>query len=247
MHMSALRSMAMPRVALVSAALVAGLLVASIDAGPAQATPNRARDCTGCHGSGSVSGIVTARPSTTRLAPGARYTVAIRPPANRNGGEVGFWIANSNAAGVTGTSTGVTGGPSSAASFTARMTAPAAVGTYFYKVWAVHGPDDSSGVTNVARYSIDVAAAAPTVLRAHITRLSRARDRARATMTITGRRFATRGVVRFGTAHARIRSWSARQIVVRVPVPRPAAHRARVTVTPRGGRASNGVMFTWKR
>jgi hypothetical protein len=36
------------------------------------------------------------------------------------------------------------------------MTAPATAGTYYYKVWAVRGPDNASGVTNFARYSITV-------------------------------------------------------------------------------------------
>jgi hypothetical protein len=235
------------KVALLALTLSGGLLLASVGAGPALATPSRARDCTGCHGSGSVAGTVTARPSTTSPAPGAAYTVAITPPANQNGGQVGFWIATSTAAGATGASTGVTGGPSSAASFTARMTAPAAPGTYYYKVWSVHGPDDSRGVTNFAVYSVTVAAASPTASPAHVTRLSPARGHARATMTVVGRRFARRGTVRFGSAAARVISWRSTRIVVKVPAPRHGARRARVTVTPSGATASNAVMFTWLR
>jgi PKD repeat protein len=155
-----LKSLAVPKIALVAATLASGMLFASVDAGPAQATPSRARDCTGCHGSG-LSSTVTARPSTTTPAAGASYTVVVTPPARSGGGQVGFWIANSTAAGATGTSTGVTGGPSSAATFTASMTAPTAAGTYWYKVWSVRGPDDSSGVTNFALYSITVSGAVP--------------------------------------------------------------------------------------
>jgi hypothetical protein len=239
-------SMAIPKLVLVAAALAGGLLIASVDAGPALATPSRARDCTGCHGPGSVGGTVTARPETVTPAAGASYQVAIAPPANRNGGRVGFWIANSTAAGATGTSSGVTGGPSSAASFTATMTAPTAAGTYYYKVWAVHGADNSSGVTNYARYSITVTAATPRPSVAHISKLSRVHGIARSRMTITGKGFARRGVVRFGTRFAHVSSWSGRKIVVKVPAA-GHAHRARVTVTPKGGVASNGVTFTWKR
>jgi hypothetical protein len=147
------------RMAVLAAGLTAAILVATIDQPPSQATPSRARDCTGCHGSGSVSGTVTATPSTTTPAAGAAYTVAITPPAGS--GNTGYWIANSTSAGATGTTTGVMGGPSSAASYTATMTAPATAGTYYYKVWAVRGPDSALGVTNFARYSITVGPVAP--------------------------------------------------------------------------------------
>jgi hypothetical protein len=148
------------KIAVLAAGLTAAILVPTIDQTPAQATPSRARDCTGCHGSGSVSGTVTARPSTTTPVAGAAYTVAITAPAGI--GRTGYWIANSTAAGATGTTTGVMSGPSSAASYTAAMRAPATAGTYYYKVWAVRGPDSASGVTNFARYSITVRPAVPT-------------------------------------------------------------------------------------
>lgn len=247
MRIALLSATTAPKMILVAAALSSGLVLTGLDAGPVLATPSRARDCTGCHGTGSVSGTVSAQPSTSNPAAGAAYTVAITPPANPNGGQVGFWIANSTAAGVTGASTGVTGGPSSATSFTARMTAPTTAGTYYYKVWAVHGPDNSSGVTNFALYSITVTASTPIPARAHISRLSPVRGHAGIRMTITGSGFSPRGSVRFGATTARITSWAARRIVVKVPVRRPAVRRARVTVTPRGGAASNGVMFTWTR
>jgi hypothetical protein len=232
---------------LVVGALAGGLVLTSLDAGPVLATPSRARDCTGCHGTGSVSGTVSARPSTSNPSAGAAYTVAITPPANPNGGQVGYWIANSTAAGATGASTGVMGGPTSATSFTARMTAPTTAGTYYYKVWAVHGPDDSSGVTNFAVYSFAVTATAPAPAPAHISRLSPARGRAGARLTITGSRFGARGTIRFGAVRARVTSWAAGRVVVTIPARRPAVRRARVTVTPRNGAASNGVLFTWTR
>ncbi len=245
MRTTALKTLSVTRIAVLAAALSGGLALGSLDAGPAVATPSRARDCTACHGTGSVGGTVTARASASTLASGGSYTVRITPPENRNGGQVGFWIANSNAAGATGPSTGVTGGPSSVATFTARMTAPATPGRYYYKVWAVHGSDDASGVTNFARYAITVVASAP-VTRAHIVRLAPARGATRSTMTITGRRFGRPGLVTFGPARARVRSWKTGRIVVKVPARPGAVRRARVTVTPRGGSASNAVMFTWK-
>jgi Lamin Tail Domain len=156
------RSMSAPKIALIATALAGGLLVATVDVRQAEATPNRARDCTGCHGSGSVTGSVSATPSTTTPAAGATYTVRITTPANPNGGATGYWIANSDAGGATGTSTGVTGGPSSAATYTATMKAPATVGTHYYKAWVVKGSDSPSGRTNFALYQITVGAPAPT-------------------------------------------------------------------------------------
>jgi len=244
MRTTALPTSSVTKMAVLAAALAGGLGLSSLDAGPAVATPSRARECTACHGPGSVGGTVTARPSAATLAPGGSYTVAIAPPQNRNGGQAGFWIANSNAAGATGSSTGVTGGPSSVATFTARMTAPATPGTYFYKVWAVHGPDDASGVTNFAGYQITVVAAAP-VSRPQVVRLSPPRGAAGTSVTITGRRFGRPGVVTFGPRRARVTSWRTARIVVRVPARRGARRRVRVTVTPQGGSASNVAIFTW--
>ena len=161
-----------PTLAVLATGLAAALLVATIDPLPAQATPSKARDCTGCHGSGSVAGTVRATPSTTSPAPGAAYTVAVTAPAGR--GNTGYWIANSNASGATGSSTGARGGPSSAASYTATMRAPATPGTYYFKVWAVRGPDNSSGVTSFARYQITVRIPKPAapVPTAAVTRLA---------------------------------------------------------------------------
>jgi hypothetical protein len=160
-RMSGLKSTAFPQVALIAGVLASGLLVSTVDARPAQAFPNQASECTGCHGNGSVAGKVTAKPSTTSPASGTTYTVAITPPATPNGGRTGFWIANSTAAGATGTTTGVTGGPSSARSYTASMEAPAAPGTYYYKVWANRGSANRSAQTNFASYSITVTGPTP--------------------------------------------------------------------------------------
>src|SRR4029078_13551605 len=79
-----------PTLAVLATGLAAALLVATIDPLPAQATPGKARDCTGCHCSGSVAGTVRATPSTTSPAPGAAYTVAVTAPAGT--GNTGDWI-----------------------------------------------------------------------------------------------------------------------------------------------------------
>ena len=157
MRIHSLKRLTIPKIAVLATGLVAAMLVATIHPMPAQATPSKARDCTVCHGSGSVAGTVTAKPNAATVAPGATYMVAISI-ATTASGNTGFWIANSTAAGATGTTTGVTGGPSAALSYAPTMTAPAAAGTYYYKVWANQGMDDSSAQTNFAIYSITVTA-----------------------------------------------------------------------------------------
>jgi len=161
-----LKRKTIPKIAVLATGLAAALLVATIHPTPAQAFPSKAQDCTNCHGSGTVSGTVTAVPSTTTPAVGAAYTVAITMPANAAGSDTGYWIANSTAAGVTGTTTGKTGGAAgtAATSYTAAMTAPATAGTYFYKVWAVNGHADATGVANFALYSITVGGPPPTTI-----------------------------------------------------------------------------------
>jgi len=158
-----LKRNAIPKLAVLATGLTAAILVATINPVPAQAYPNKQKDCTGCHGSGVVAGTVTAVPSTTTPAAAAAYTVLVTPPATA-AGDTGFWIANSDAAGVTGATTGVYGGYSgtAAATYTATMAAPAASGTYFYKVWAVNGPTDSTASANFAIYSITVGAVVTT-------------------------------------------------------------------------------------
>src|SRR5450631_3080080 len=132
-----LKKMSIPKVAVLATGLTAAVLAAMLGPSAAQATPTKQANCTGCHGSGSVSGTVTAKPSTATLSTGAAYTVLVTPPATPAGANTGFWIANSDATGATGTTTGVTGGPGSASTYTAAMTAPATAGTYYYKVWSV--------------------------------------------------------------------------------------------------------------
>jgi serine protease len=148
--------MTIPKIAVLATGLTAAILVATIHPTPAQAFPSTEQNCTNCHGSGVVAGTVTATPSTTTPAAGAAYTVTITI-ATTSSGDTGYWIANSDAVGVTGTSTGVTGGPTSALTYTRPMTAPATAGTYYYKVWANQGPESASSA-NFALYNITVAA-----------------------------------------------------------------------------------------
>jgi len=142
------------------AALSAAVIVGVVKAKPADAFPNKEKDCAGCHGDGTYAATVTATPSSATVAPGATYTVAITLSQNPNGTfNTGYWIANSTVAGATGTSTGVYGGDTGTQhAFTATMTAPVTPGTYYYKVFTDEGPSDSTGVVGFKVYSITVVA-----------------------------------------------------------------------------------------
>jgi len=158
-----LKRKSIPKIAVLATGLAVAMMAATISPPVAQAFPSKQQECLNCHGPGTVGSTVTAVPSTTTPAAGATYTVAVGMPANADepAGDTGYWIANSTAAGVTGTSTLVYGGNdgTGAATRTATMTAPAAAGTYYYKVWAVKGSTATTGVTNSALYSITVAGA----------------------------------------------------------------------------------------
>ena len=232
--------------------LTAAILVATIDPTPAQAFPNKQQDCTGCHGSGAVAGIVKATPSTTTPAAGAAYTVLVTAPVNATGEDTGYWIANSTAAGATGTTTGVYGGYSGtmAATYTAPMTAPAAVGTYYYKVWSVKG-STSNPLTesNFALYSITVGTTpppttttTPPVLTANISALSPRHGNVGTMVTIQGSDFGAPGTLQFGTVAVTVSSWTNTSIVFYVPAG-VTTHMALVTVNPMAGTASNDARF----
>jgi hypothetical protein len=112
---------------------------------------------------------------------------------------------------------GTFGGNSSAAmTYTVAMTAPATAGVYPYTVWTVKG---YSGLANSTAYNI--------------------------TVGTTTHHQAVAGVVKFGKVVAKVSSWTATKIIVKVP----AGHYDRkvlVTVTPKGAKASNGVEFSVK-
>lgn len=149
------RTPAFVTIAVVAAAVVVGVAKAR----PADAFPNKQKDCATCHGDGTYAATVTATPSAATVAPGMSYTVAITISENPGGTyNTGYWIANSDAGGGTGTSTGVYGGDTGTQqSYTVNMTAPATPGTYYYKVFGVDGPTDASGIVGFKVYSITVA------------------------------------------------------------------------------------------
>ena len=144
-------------------AALAALCVLALAALPAGATPDKQSDCTSCHGGGLYRGTTTAVSSAQYPAAGATYTVAIGTPLCPTGTyNTGYWIANSTAAGATGTTTGVYGGDTSSVhSYTASMTAPATEGVYYYRVFADDGPKSSVAYVNFAGYSITVDKTAP--------------------------------------------------------------------------------------
>ena len=154
-------------------ALAALFVLGVVAAVPAAATPSKAADCSGCHGPGlgTYRGTTTASPSTQFPAAGATYTVAIGTPQNPIGTfNTGYWIANSTVAGATGTTTGVYGGGVGAVhSYTASMTAPAAAGVYYYKVFADDGAKDADAYVNFATYSITVDKTAPVTTAAGVS------------------------------------------------------------------------------
>ena len=140
-------------------AIITLLVSASAVTPRAAATPDKQKVCSSCH-SGTPSGTVTAVPSSATLAPGANYSVAISIGLSSSG-KTGYWIANSDGAATTGTTTGVFGGPGSGASWNPTMKAPATPGTYYYKVWCVKGLDNNTGQAKAASYSITVATPPP--------------------------------------------------------------------------------------
>lgn len=145
----------------VGLAVAATLAVGLASAKSATAFPSKQKDCSACHGPslGSYRGTVTATPSSAIVATGASYTIAITISENPNGTyDTGYWVANSDAGGTTGSSTGVYGGAggTNQQSYTATMTAPATPGTYYYKVFGEDGQDNNQGQTNFAVYAITV-------------------------------------------------------------------------------------------
>lgn len=137
------------------AATAVGIAVAAVGAMPAQALPSYQSDCSSCH-KAATSGTVTATPSKTSLSPGEAYTVDVAVGLTASG-QSGYWISSNDA--VT-PAVSTAGGPG-AAPFTAAMTAPAAAGTYTYKVWAAKGKPSSGGMALSTTYQVTVASTAP--------------------------------------------------------------------------------------
>jgi cytochrome c len=205
----------MPAIVLIFLVAAAALLALAA-ARPAAATPDKETDCSACHGGGAYRGTTTAAPSATYPAAGAAYTVAIGTPQNPLGSyNTGYWIADSTAAGATGTSTGVFDGAlSTTHSYTAAMTAPAAEGVYYYKVFAEDGPKATTSYTNFAVFSITVDKTAPVTTDNHDAAIHRSFSLALSptdavsgvTTTqyrVDGGGWRTGTQVRMGTAHKR--------------------------------------------
>jgi hypothetical protein len=130
-------------------------------------------------------------------------------------------------------------------------------GTYSYTAKFIptdataFSPSTSSAATFV------VTAVVPAPSTAKISWLSSTHGVVGSWVVIRGSGFGTAGAVSFGASNGRILYWSAKTIVVTVPAtnvvptgatPRPAWYRngqpVPVTVTPKGGTASNAVTFT---
>ena len=206
--------------------------------------------------SGNVALTVTAAPpapgqvaTTTalRMSPStatARAPAVSTPPAAVTGAGAAGTVTFFNGATPVGTRTVAAG----SASLTLNRIG---VGTYSYHaVFTPAAPAlfTSSISTNVALK----VTAAPVPIRAVIRGLSTDEGRVGRLVTIRGSGFGAKGVVKFGSKTAVVRSWSATRIVVVVPrVTWPSKYRheleVRVTVTPRGGVASRGAEFEVKR
>ena len=173
-----LNTMSIPKIAVLATGLTAAILAATISPQAAQAFPDKQTDCTGCHGVGAAPGFMTMNflNGPTTMPANTDYAIQILMNANVNDGASGWWIANSDASGVTGTAAtvcrdawGVTppiapacyGGPALSQSFAARMTAPATPGVHWYKVFMVHGKP-AAQETYTQLFSITVTAPATT-------------------------------------------------------------------------------------
>ena len=132
------------------AVAVATVALTAAVARPAQALPGYKSACSSCH-SGTPVGNVTATPSKTTLTPGEAYTVGVGVDLSASG-QAGYWLANNDALTP---AIGLTGGPATSP-FTANLTAPAAAGTYTYKVWGAKGKP-SAGQALMTTYQITVA------------------------------------------------------------------------------------------
>jgi predicted CXXCH cytochrome family protein len=155
MKIYGLKTMSLPKIAVLATGLAAAVLAVTMSPQVAQAFPSRARNCAGCH-TGSTSTATTATPSTTTPAAGATYTVAITLAANPTGGNSGYAIIPVTA----GTGTTFAGDTGPLLSYTATMTA-AAAGAYSYTVYTNQG-SQATGKTGSATYSITVSGTATT-------------------------------------------------------------------------------------
>ena len=118
-------------------AAVAAVALSAAVARPAQALPSYKSTCSSCH-SATPSGTVTGTPSKTTLAPGEAYSVNVAVALGASG-KSGYWISSNDALTP---AVSLTGGPGTSP-YAANLTAPAAAGTYTYKLWGAKGTPGS--------------------------------------------------------------------------------------------------------
>ena len=131
-------------------AAVAAVALSAAVARPAQALPSYKSTCSSCH-SATPSGTVTGTPSKTTLAPGEAYSVNVAVALGASGTS-GYWISSNDALTP---AVSLTGGPGTSP-YTANLTAPAAAGTYTYKLWGAKGKP-GSGQALASTFQITVA------------------------------------------------------------------------------------------
>lgn len=141
-------------------AVLVGVIVAAVFVIPTTANvayPNKLDDCSRCHGPSQgtyYDNTMSVAVSKTTLAPGEAYIVGIDIviQTSLSKKDTGYAIED------LGTGTWVAWLDSTAVQshYDQTMTAPAAAGTYNYRVWGESGPATSDGKTDYDDYTITV-------------------------------------------------------------------------------------------
>ena len=85
-----LKTVSIPKIAVLATGLTAAILVATISPQAAQAVPSNQTDCTGCHGVGAAPGLMQINfLGPTTMAPSADYAIQLNMNANVNDGQGG--------------------------------------------------------------------------------------------------------------------------------------------------------------
>jgi PKD repeat protein len=192
--------------------------------------------------SSAVAYVVTAAPPVV-IAPVANFTAAVS----------GLAVAMTDTSTNAPTSWSWNLGNGTTSTVRNPSVTYAAAGIYTVVLTATNSAGSST-----ATKTVTVSDSTPLPSAAFIRYLSTDEGRVGDKVTITGTGFGTPGVVKFGSATAKVVSWSATKIVVIVPAinsvttnnSTPVWYRhdqeVRVTVTPAGAAASNGVEFEVK-
>ncbi len=216
--------------------------------------------------SSNVDLTVTAAPpvqvtTTTALAMSPATATAVAPAART----LTATVTGAGAAGTVQFFNGVNSlGTSTLASGSASLSLTnIPVGSYSYH--AVFTPTNAAAFTSSTSGNVALTVTAtvpPSTSPASINRLSEYEGYVGDRVTITGSRFGTPGVVKFGSATAKAVSWTTTRIVVVVPAMNSVSlpsryeqlrmrwyaheYKVLVTVAPKGATASNGVRFELK-